>query len=55
MSKAENNNKAGKTNLILESMIAISFVMSFFANVISFYLTGNICSIECEPESGNEA
>lgn len=41
MSKAENNNKAGKTNLILESMIAISFVMSFFANVISFYLTGN--------------
>ena len=41
MSKAENNNTAGKTNLILESMIAISFVMSFFANVISFYLTGN--------------
>lgn len=33
--------KAEKKNFVLECMIAVSFVMSVFSNVISFYLTGN--------------
>lgn len=41
MTRTENSKFACKANLVLEYMIAISFVMSFFANMMSFYLTGN--------------
>ena len=41
MTKIGSENRVSKASLVLEYMIAVSFVMNFFANMISFYLTGN--------------